>query len=142
MKNYLTRLALSALFLVGTISVPAFAQQNQTPQPAAVPTGPINYKLLNLSPEQTKKLNEMRIEFSKKAIRLKADIQIKHLDIQKQLMSPAVNPNLVRKLMQEKLALESQLQSSSLEFFLAFKKMLTPTQLAKLPQAITPSVNR
>ena len=135
MRKHMSRLALSALFVLGAQVAPVFAQ-TQPQQPAAAPSGQIDYTKLNLSPDQTKKLNLLRLEYNKQAIKLKADIQLKQIDIQKQLMSPAANPSLVRKLMQEKLALESKLQSASLEQFLAFKKMLTPEQLVKLPQVI------
>ncbi|HEY9840992.1 MAG: Spy/CpxP family protein refolding chaperone [Candidatus Sericytochromatia bacterium] len=136
MRKQLSQLALSALMVLGAASAPAFAQ---TPpqQPAAAPAGPIDYNKLHLTPEQVKKLNILRLEYNKQAITLKAQIQLKQLDIQKQLMSPAANPSLVRKLMQEKLTLEAKLQKSSLEQFLAFKKMLTPEQLVKLPGAMT-----
>lgn len=138
MKKHLAQLALSALFVMGTVSVPAFAQsQPQQQQPATVPAGPINYKLLNLTPDQVKKFNQIRLDFNKQAIKLKADIQLKQLEIQKQLMAPAVNQPLLNKLMQEKLALDSKLQKASLDSFVAFKKLLTPQQLALLPQAIT-----
>src|SRR5690348_4343479 len=136
MHKHMTRLALGALFVLGTVSAPAFAQ-TQPQQPAAAPAGPIDYNKLNLTPDQVKKLNILRLDYNKRAITLKAQIQLKQLDIQKQLMSPAANPSLVRKLMQEKLTLEAQLQKASLEQFLAFKKMLTPEQLVKLPQAVT-----
>jgi hypothetical protein len=133
----MSRLALGALIVLGTATTAPVYAQTQPQQPAAAPAGPIDFSKLNLTPDQTKKLNLLRLDYNKKAIKLKADIQLKQLDIQKQLMSPAANPTLVRKLMQEKLALESQLQKASLEQFLAFKKMLTPEQLVKLPQAIT-----
>lgn len=136
-NKHMSRLALSALFVLGAAyTSPAFAQ-SQPQQPAAAPAGAIDFTKLNLTPEQTKKLNLMRLDFNKKAIKLKAEIQLKQIEIQRELMKPAANPSLVRKLMQDKLAMESQLQKASLEQFLAFKKMLTPEQLAKLPQAIT-----
>ena len=53
-------------------------------------------------------------------------------------MSPApVSPAKVKNLLQEKLMLESELQAASLDNFLAIKKLLSPQQLAKMPQAIT-----
>jgi len=135
MRKHMSQLALSALLVLGAVSAPAFAQTPQ--QPAAAPAGAIDYNKLNLTPEQVKKLNILRLEYNKQAIKLKAEIQLKQLEIQKQLMSPAANPSLVRKLMQEKLALDAKLQKTSLEQFLAFKKMLTPEQLVKLPGAMT-----
>lgn len=130
-------LALSASLVLGLamFAVPSLAK-DASDKPAAVPSA-IDWKSLDLSPEQIKKINLLRLEFNKKAVRLKADAQLKQLEIQKQLMSPAANPSLVRKLLQEKLALESRLQAESLDHFLAIRKLLTPEQLVKLPQAVS-----
>ncbi|MGV3524634.1 MAG: Spy/CpxP family protein refolding chaperone [Candidatus Sericytochromatia bacterium] len=131
-----THMALSALISVGVLSAPAMAQQT-TPKPVAAAPGTINWALLRLTPAQTQKINVLRLEFEKKAIKIRADINLKQLEIQQQLMSPANNPSLVRKLLQEKLALENQLQTLTLDNFLAMKKVLTPQQVAMLGQAIT-----
>jgi len=133
----ITQLALSALFCLGALAAPALADNTQSQKPAAAPSGPVNWNSLNLSPDQVKKINLLRLEYNKQAIQLKANIQVKQLDIQKQLMSPAANPSLVRKLLQEKLQMESQLQAASLDNFLAIKKLLTPEQLVKLPEVVT-----
>lgn len=130
------RMALGALFSFGLIMTPALAEA-QTQQPIAAPSGPVNWNSLNLTPAQVKRINDLRHDYSKKVIPLRASISLKQLDIQKQLMSPIQNPSLVRKLLQEKLVLESELQAASLDNFLAIKKLLTPQQLAKLPSAIT-----
>lgn len=131
------QVALSALFSFGALMAPAMADTaTPTQKPAAAPSGTINWDILNLTPDQVKQINIIRINYSKKAIQLKADIKLKQLDIQNQLMSPAPNPSLVRKLLQEKLAKESELQAASLESFLAIKKLLTPEQLVILPKAV------
>jgi len=135
MNKFLTQVALSALICTGVMVAPVMAQQ-EPPKPAATP-GSINWNELNLTPVQVKKINEIRMAYSKLAIKQKADIQVKSLEIQQQLMSPAPNPSYVRKLLQEKLLMESKLQAASLENFLAIKKLLTPVQLAKLPQAMS-----
>lgn len=134
-KKILAQVTLSALICTGVIVAPVMAQQ-EAPKPAAAP-GSIKWNELNLTPVQIKKINEIRIAYSKLAIKQKADIQVKSLEIQQQLMSPAPNPSYVRKLLQEKLLMESQLQAASLDNFLAIKKLLTPVQLAKLPQAMS-----
>ena len=128
--------ALCALMVFGAASAPAFADPT-TPQQTAAPSGTINFAKLNLTSDQVKKLNILRLDYNKAAIKLKADIQLKQIEIQRQLMSPAVNTDVVRRLMAEKLAIDSQLQKLAVEQFLAFKKMLTPQQLALLPGAMT-----
>lgn len=137
-KNISSRVlavAASIMLGLGLYAAPSQAK-DASDKPAVVPSS-IDWKSLNLSPDQIKKINLLRIEFNKKAIRLKADAQLKQLEIQKQLMSPAHNPSLVRKLLQEKLALDGQLQKQSLDHFLAVRALLTPTQIAKLPQAVS-----
>lgn len=137
MRKKMSLLALSALMVFGAASAPAFAETTTPQQPAAAPSGPINFAKLDLTGDQVKKLNILRLDYNKQAIKLKADMQLKQIEIQRQLMSPAVNPDVVRRLMAEKLAIDAQLQKLAVEQFLAFKKMLTPEQLAKLPGAMT-----
>lgn len=137
MRKKMSLAALCALMVFGAASAPAFADTTTPQQTTAAPSGPINFALLNLTGDQVKKLNILRLDYNKSAIKLKADIQLKQIEIQRQLMSPAVNPDVVRRLMAEKLAIDSQLQKLAVEQFLAFKKMLTPEQLAKLPGAMT-----
>lgn len=136
MRKQFSRLALSALMVLGVISAPALAE-TQPQQPAAVPAnGPINFSKLLLTSDQVKKLNILRFDYNKQAIQLKADIKLKELEIQHQLSMPAMNLIVVRQLMSDKLAIDSRLQKLALEQFLAFKKMLTAEQLARLPGAM------
>jgi Spy/CpxP family protein refolding chaperone len=130
------QVALATLALAGLASVPVLAQEAPTQQPAASP-GAINWQSLDLTPAQIKQINLLRLQYNQTAIKLKAEANLKQLEIQKQLMAPAANPNTVRQLLQEKLSLDSKLQAASLDNFLAIRKLLTPQQLAKLPQAIT-----
>jgi Spy/CpxP family protein refolding chaperone len=131
-------MALAAFFLVAAnLYSTQSVQAKESSEKTTAVSSAINWKSLDLSPEQIKKINLLRLEFNKKAIRLKADAQLKQVEIQTQLMSPAANPHLVRKLLQEKLALESRLQAESLDHFLAIRKLLTPEQLVKLPQAVS-----
>ena len=129
-------MALSAAVLTA-VGLYAVQPSQAKDTPTTTVSSAIDWKSLDLSPEQIKKINLLRLEFNKKAIRLKADAQLKQVEIQTQLMSPATNPHLVRKLLQEKLALESRLQAESLDHFLAIRKLLTPEQLVKLPQAVS-----
>lgn len=114
---------------------PAMAQQ-PLPQPPAASTGTINWAALHLSPEQTRKINLLRLDHNQVAIKLKADIMVRQLEIQKLLIAPAANPNRIRQLMQENLVMKSRLEAASLENFLAIKKVLTAEQLVKLSQLV------
>lgn len=135
--KHMTRLAvtalLSSLCMTAFVSAPALAAPLQA---APVASGNVDWNKLGLSPEQAKQINLKRMEFEKIAIPLKADIRLKQIDIQRQLMAPAYNPLVVQRLMDEKLALENRLQKEALNNFLAMKKLLTPTQLVKLPSVM------
>ncbi len=140
LHKFVTRTVLSALLMGAVVTAPAFADDQAAAKnsAAAVASGHVNWDIFDLTPTQKKQINKLRMDYSKKAIKLKAEIALKQLSIQEQLMSPApVSPAKVRNLLQEKLALESQLQAASLDNFLAIKKLLSPQQLAKMPQAIT-----
>lgn len=133
-----TRTVFSALLMGAMVTAPAFADELPAKSAAAVASGHVNWSVFDLTPAQNKQINKIRFDYSKKAIKLKAEIALKKLAIQEQLMSPApVSPAKVRNLLQERLALESELQTASLDNFLAIKKLLSPQQLAKMPQAIT-----
>lgn len=141
LHKFVTRTMLGALLMGAMVTTPAFAADEQSAtknSAAAMASGHVNWNVFDLTPTQKKQINKYRMEYSKKAIKLKAEIALKQLAIQEQLMSPApVSPAKVKNLLQEKLMLESELQAASLDNFLAIKKLLSPQQLAKMPQAIT-----
>jgi len=133
-----TRTVFSALLMGAMVTAPAFADELPAKSAAAMASGHVNWAVFNLTPAQIKQINKIRMDYSKRAIKLKAEIALKNLSIQEQLMSPApVSPARVKSLLQERLALESELQTASLDNFLAIKQLLSPQQLAKMPQAIT-----
>jgi Spy/CpxP family protein refolding chaperone len=138
LHKLVTRTVFSALLMGAMVTAPAFADELPAKSAAAVASGHVNWDVFNLTPAQIKQINKIRMDYSKKAIKLKAEIALKNLSIQEQLMSPApVSPARATKLLQERLALESELQTASLNNFLAIKQLLSPQQLAKMPQAIT-----
>lgn len=114
---------------------PAMATQ-ALPQPPAAANGTINWAALSLTPEQTRKINMLRLNHNQIAVKLKADIIVRQMEIQKLLIAPAANPNRIRQLMQENLVMKSRLEAASLENFLAIKKCLTSEQLVKLSQLV------
>ncbi|GIW21952.1 MAG: hypothetical protein KatS3mg068_0959 [Candidatus Sericytochromatia bacterium] len=96
----------------------------------------INWQLLNLTPEQKERIRTLRIEFQKLSIKLKSEIDLKQLEIEKLLLSPNSDPNEIRKLLREKILIESKLKMEALENFLSIKFLLNSEQLAKLPKAV------
>lgn len=135
-KKVSLMVACSLFMVMGTQVAPADAANTlHTPKSSPKAKGAINWKALNLSPNQVKNINLLRLNFNQVAIKLKADIKIKKIEIEKQLLAPAANPKRLNKLLQEQLTLESKLQKASLQNFLAIKKILTPKQLMMLPKA-------
>lgn len=97
----------------------------------------INWSVLNLGPSQRERIRLLRIDFQKLSIKLKAEIDLKQIDIEKLLISPTSDGNDIRKILREKLALESKLKMEALDNFIEIKSLLTTDQLAKLPRAVT-----
>ncbi|MFN4149419.1 MAG: Spy/CpxP family protein refolding chaperone [Candidatus Sericytochromatia bacterium] len=97
----------------------------------------INWSVLNLSPSQRERIRLLRIDFQKLSIKLKAEIDLKQIDIEKLLISPTSDGSEIRKIMRDKLALESKLKMEALDNFIEIKSLLTTDQLAKLPRAVT-----
>jgi len=138
-KYFFYLLCLAIVFNFSTISfLYAYAETKRPPRPPLETPGSIyiKWELLNLTTEQKRRLTTLRYQFQQKAIKLKAQIELKQVDIEQQLIAANSNPDTVRNLMKEKLALETELQLAALENFLAIKALLTPEQLQKLPSAI------
>jgi hypothetical protein len=116
----------------------AFADDRKLPRPPveATNTLAINWAILNLTPPQKEKMRLMNLDFQKMSIRVKAEIDLKQLEIEKLLISPYSSSDQIRKIMREKLSLESKLRMEALENFLQRKALLTSDQLAKLPSAV------
>jgi hypothetical protein len=132
---------LLSLILTLSLSNNCFAENEdrKLPRPPLESSGTmiINWQLLNLSSEQVEKIRNLRIEFQKLSIKLKSEIDLKQLEIEKLLLLPNSDPNEIRKLLREKILIESRLKMEALENFLAIKVLLNSEQLAKLPKAVS-----
>lgn len=140
----MTHKALSRLFLgvfcLGVIlTVPALADEN-LPQDAGVSAGLKDsgkiWSGLGLSQEQSKQINDIRRKFTQQALTLKQQIASVHLELSRQLAAPASNPARLDALLQQQIALQSQLQKASLDSFVAMKKVLTDQQRVALQRAL------
>ena len=129
-------LVLGTVMTLGFFASPVMAQTHIKAKTKITSPSKVSWKKLGLNTKQKVKINKLLLKYNKSAIKLKAEIKIKRIEIQEALISPAINPNTLHKLLQTKLVLESKLQKAQLNNFLAIKKVLTPTQLKKLPQAI------
>lgn len=136
MKQKLKILVSSTLILL-LLCFSSFADDRKLPRPPveATNTLAINWAILNLSNTQKEKMRLMNLDFQRMSIRVKAEIDLKQLEIEKLLISPYSSSDQIRKIMREKLILESKLRMEALENFLQRKALLTTDQLAKLPSA-------
>jgi Spy/CpxP family protein refolding chaperone len=131
--------SLKIAFLL-SFSLPCFAQDDnkKLPRPPVESSGTmiINWQMLNLTPFQRERIRLLRVDFQKLTVKLKADMDLKQLDIEKLLVAPNSEPDEIRKLLRERLALESKLRMEALENFLSIKSLLTSEQLVRLPRAV------
>jgi hypothetical protein len=137
LKSY--KILLSGIIILLTNISPANAEDDRKlPRPPVESSGSmiINWNLLNLSPSQRERIRLLRTEFQKLSVKLKAEMDLKQLDIEKYLVSPTSDPDEIRKLLRERLAIEAKLRIEALDNFLAIKGLLTSEQLAKLPRAV------
>lgn len=121
------------------ISFPALAEDNRKlPRPPVESSGSliINWSLLNLSPTQRERIRVLRVDFQKTSVKLKAEMDLKQLDIEKLLIAPNSDPNEIRKLLKERLAIEAKLRTEALDNFLSIKSLLNSDQLTRLPRAV------
>lgn len=130
---------LLSLVLVLFVSKNSFADgDRKLPRPPLESSGTmiINWQLLNLNSSQRERIRILRIDFQKLSIKLKSDIDLKQLEIEKLLLAPNSDPNEIRKLLREKIIMESKLKIEALENFLSIKTLLSSDQLSKLPKAV------
>lgn len=138
LKNKSKVLIISILSIT-CFALPGFADDDRKlPRPPVESSGSliINWSMLNLSPSQRERIRLLRVDFQKLSVRLKAEMDLKQLDIEKLLVAPTSDPDEIRRLLKERLALESKLRTEALENFLSIKSLLTSDQLAKLPRAV------
>jgi hypothetical protein len=110
------------------------AEAQRIPKPPLNAPGALDWSSLNLSTDQIRRINLLRLDFQRKAIRLRADIELRRIEIDKLMVSPGADTRL-RQLVKERSALQAQLEMVTLENFLAIKKLLSSDQLEKLPAA-------
>lgn len=134
-KSILFATLISLVFFIN----PAMADDNRKlPRPPVESSGSliINWPMLNLSPSQRERVRILRVDFQRLSVKMKAEMDLKQLDIEKLLVAPNSDPDDIRKLLRERLSIESKLRTEALENFLSIKSLLNADQLAKLPRAV------
>lgn len=108
---------------------------NAVPKPPVNAPGVLDWSTLSLSTDQIRRINLLRLEFQRTAIKLRADIELRRVEIDRMMVSPSADPNRLRQLLREKTEFQTKLEFASLENFLAIKALLSAKQLERLPEA-------
>jgi zinc resistance-associated protein len=94
------------------------------------PGCPLN---LDLTQEQSAKIQSMHNAFFKDTIGLRSDIFKKEQEMDALMLEPAIDGDKAKKLQDEISTLQAQLAQKRLQAQLETRKVLTPEQIAKLP---------
>jgi len=92
---------------------------------------------LNLTQEQTTKLNTMRQAFWKDTSSLNVKFDQKQLELNSLLLEPNPDSGKVVKLQKEISELQTQFNDKRINYQLESRKILTPEQIAQLPPGCT-----
>jgi len=86
----------------------------------------------DLSPEQKASIEDVRIEMRKNIIPIKSQIELKQIDLHKEMKADNPNKDRIMKLSQEIHNLEWQIKKLNIEERLKLHSILTPEQREKL----------
>jgi hypothetical protein len=117
-----SRVALGLLLALG-LAAPARA----VPRPPVNAPGVLDWGALSLSTDQIRKINLLRLEFQRSAIRLRADIELRRVDIDRLMTAPNADANRLRALLREKTELQADWSSPAWKNFLPSRPCSTPT---------------
>jgi zinc resistance-associated protein len=98
------------------------------------PGCPLN---LDLTQEQSAKIQALRNAFFKDTTGLRSDIFKKEQEMEAMMLEPAIDGEKAKKIQDEISALQAQLAQKRLQAQLESRKALTPEQIAKLPPGCT-----
>ena len=89
-------------------------------------------EMLDLSPEQREEIENSRYEVEKKVIPLRAEIQLKHLDTQKEMKADIPNRSKLMTITKEMSDLQLKIKQLMLDQKLKIHSILTPEQREQL----------
>ncbi len=84
---------------------------------------------LNLTDDQKKQMEKLRLDLQKKNIPLQSQIRLARLDIREQMMADKPDRAKIEKLMRQVSDLQLQVKVNGLDHMLAVRNLLTPEQL-------------
>ena len=126
---------LIALLLLGGIGTAfAWASQGKGTLPSARKIAPFSSLAvnLNLSEDQIKKLQDLRLEYQKETLELKNALRVKRLELQALLASNEVDENKASSIVEEIGKLSTDIWKKSIHYRLEMRKILTEEQWNKL----------
>ncbi|MGB3340714.1 MAG: periplasmic heavy metal sensor [bacterium] len=89
-------------------------------------------QMLDLSDEQRGEIENSKYELEKKTIQLRADIQLKHLDLQREMKADNLNRSKLMNLTQDISNLELKIKQLKIDQKLKIHSILTPEQRLQL----------
>jgi Spy/CpxP family protein refolding chaperone len=101
--------------------------------PGAGPCWQGNMYGVNLTQDQTVKMNALQQAFVKDTAELNTRLSRKQLELNSQLLEPAPDAGKIASLQKEISSLQLQLNEKSVAYQLEARKVLTPEQVAQLP---------
>lgn len=87
--------------------------------------------MLDLTPEQTKKIDDIKMDTEKKVIPVKSEIDLKHLDLEKEMKIEAPDRDRIMELVKDIHALELKIKQAKVDQHLKIGAVLTPEQRAE-----------
>jgi Spy/CpxP family protein refolding chaperone len=86
---------------------------------------------LNLTAEQQQKLEDLRYERRKESVTVRRDMELKRLDLEREMSKDNPDPAAVDRLLDEQGALRIRMNKTRVHQMLDMKKILTPEQWSK-----------
>ncbi len=117
--------------IVAMLAILVSPALSQNPADKKGEKGPGGQKRLELTDEQTQKLDAIRLETEKAQIMLRAEVEIMEKDLQHQLKQEKVDKAAVDKLISELAALHGKMLRLRVDSLLKTKEILTPEQFKK-----------
>jgi len=139
MKRRLPMIIFSTLILLTL----AFSQGHRPPPPGGPPSNPgrglrEKIKLLDLTAEQRESMETMRVELQKKIIPIRAQIELKQIDMRTAMKADKPSEAAILKLAREIHNLEFQIKELEIHQKLAFQLLLTSEQREKMREPMPP----
>lgn len=88
---------------------------------------------VNLTQEQTAKLDGLRAAYFKDTASLRSDMYKKELELQSLMLEPSADVEKAKKVQGDLSSLESQVEQKYIQYQIEARKILTPEQIAQLP---------